>query len=71
MGLKVFSIALSILAGTAGVTNSDLSPYQKMVVEPARNEAYNRDILEQTPLLVETVEIPALIPPWPCGRRSP
>ena len=57
MGLKAFSIALGILAGTAGVTNSGIGIYQKAVVTPGRNEAYNRAILEQTPLLVETVEI--------------
>ena len=57
MGLKAFSIALGILAGTAGVTNSGIGIYQKMVVTPERNEAHNRAILEQTPLLVETVEI--------------
>jgi hypothetical protein len=57
MGLKAFSIALGILAGTAGVTNSGIGIYQKMVVTPGRNEAYNRAILEKTPLLVETVEI--------------
>lgn len=57
MGLKAFSIALGILAGTAGVTNSGIGIYQKIVVTPGRNEAYNRAILEQTPILVETVEI--------------
>jgi hypothetical protein len=57
MGLKAYSIALGILAGTAGVTNSGIGIYQKMVVMPGKNEAYNRAILEQTPLLVETVEI--------------
>ena len=57
MGIKAFSIALGILAGTAGVTNSGIGIYQKMVVTPGKNEAYNRAILEQMPLLVETVEI--------------
>jgi len=57
MSLKAFSIALGILAGTAGVTNSGIGIYQKMVVTPGRNEAHNRAILDQTPLLVETVEI--------------
>ena len=57
MGLKTFSIALGILAGTAGVTNSGIGIYQKTVVTPGQNEAYNRTILKQTPLLVETVEI--------------
>ena len=57
MGLKAYSIALGILAGTAGITNSGIGIYQKMVVTPGKNEAYNRAILEQTPLLVEIVEI--------------
>lgn len=57
MWLKNFSVAIGILAGTAGVTNSGLGIYRQLVVEPRRNEQYNRSIIKETPLLAETVEI--------------
>lgn len=57
MWIKNFSVAIGILAGTAGVTNSGMGIYRQMVVEPRRNEQYNLSIMKQNPLLVETVEI--------------
>ncbi len=40
MGLKAFSIALGILAGTAGVTNSGIGIYQKIEKSPYKKTIF-------------------------------
>lgn len=57
MALKELSIAMGILAGTAGVTNSGYGLYQNFVVKPSQNVEYNRALMTETPLVVESVEI--------------
>ena len=57
VSMKGFSIALGILAGTAGMTNSGYNLYKNFVVAPNLNAERNRSLLNQIPLIVEMVEI--------------
>lgn len=57
VSLKSVSIALGILAGSAGLTNSGYNLYRNFVVTPNRNAEYNRTLVDQEPLIVEMVEI--------------
>ena len=57
MALKGLSIVLGIMAGSAGVANSGYGLYQNFVVKPSQNVEYNRALMTETPLSVETVEI--------------
>lgn len=45
------------MAGTAGIANSGYGLYQNLVVKPSQNVEYNRALMTETPLVVETVEI--------------
>lgn len=57
MALKELSITLGILAGTAGVTNSGYGLYQNFIIKPAQNVEYNINLMNETPLFAEAVEI--------------
>ena len=57
MALKELSIGLGIMAGSAGIANSSYGLYQNFVVKPSQNADYNRNLMTETPLVVETVEI--------------
>ena len=57
VSMKGVSIALGILAGTAGMANSGYNLYKNFVVAPSLNAEYNRSLLNQVPLIVEMVEI--------------
>ncbi len=57
VSLKSVSIALGILAGSAGLTNSGYNLYRNFVVAPNKNAEYNRTLIDQEPLIVEMVEI--------------
>ena len=57
MNLKTISIAIGIMAGSAGLTNSGYNIYKNFVVEPGRNVEYNKVLLTQEPLIIEMVEI--------------
>jgi len=57
VSLKSVTIALGILAGSAGLTNSSYNLYRNFVVAPNQNEEYNRSLIDQEPLIVEMVEI--------------
>jgi hypothetical protein len=57
MALKEVSIVLGIMAGTAGIANSGYGLYNNFIVKPSKNAEYNRNLMMETPLVVETVEI--------------
>jgi hypothetical protein len=57
MDLKMLSVGLGITAGSAGIANSGYGLYQSFVVKPSQNAEYNRSLMAETPLIVETVEI--------------
>jgi hypothetical protein len=57
MALREISIGLGIMAGSAGIANSGYGLYQNLVARPAQNVEYNRTLMSETPLVVETVEI--------------
>jgi len=57
MALKQLSLTLGVLAGSAGVTNGGYSLYHNFVVEPDVNQAYNVSLMNETPLVSETVEL--------------
>ena len=57
MALKELSLTLGVLAGTAGVTNGGYTLYHNFVVEPDNNAEYNLTLMDETPLVSETVEL--------------
>ena len=57
MNIKTISIAIGILAGTAGFTNSGYNLYKNFVIQPGINAEYNKSLLTMEPLVIEMVEI--------------
>ena len=57
MALKELSLTLGVLAGTAGVTNGGYTLYNNFVVQPDINQEYNIALMQETPLVSETVEL--------------
>ena len=57
MALKELSLTLGVLAGTAGVTNGGYNLYHNFVTVPDINVEFNTSLMNEIPLLVETVEL--------------
>jgi len=57
MDFRVLSIAMGIMAGTAGIANSGYGLYKNVVVKPAQNAEYNLSLMSEMPLVAETIEI--------------